>query len=122
MDRVSKDNGQKACKSGSSVLQPLQMFVEKFQKKSKKEKIPLMSEEGYRRLFSEQYGLTERESEVFDRLILSEAGVQEIADGLYISRRNLQRHIASIYNKTGSKSGIGLFQCYMRFRLGKENL
>ena len=36
--------------------------------------------------------------------------LQEIADGLFISRRVLQRNISSVYEKTGTKSRIGLFQ------------
>lgn len=75
-----------------------------------------MPEEERRRLFAEHAGFTDRESEVFERLITTEEGVQEIADGLYISRRNLQRHIASIYEKTGTKSRIGLFQSYALFK------
>lgn len=75
-----------------------------------------VTEEEFRRLFAVHFGLTSRETEAFERLITSEDGVQEIADGLYMSRRSLQRHIAAIYDKTGTKSRIGLFQCYIRFR------
>lgn len=80
-----------------------------------------VSEAEYLRFFSEHFGLTSREAEVFERLVTSEAGVQEIADELYISRRNLQRHIASVYEKTNTKSRIGLFQCYARFRWGRDS-
>lgn len=75
-----------------------------------------VAEEERRRLFAEHVGLTNRELEVFERLITTEEGVQEIADELFISRRNLQRHIASIYEKTGTKSRIGLFQIYADFK------
>ena len=39
----------------------------------------------------------------------------EIADNLYISRRMVQRYIASIYEKTETKTRLGLFQSYMNF-------
>lgn len=83
--------------------------------------VPTVEEE-YRRIFAEQYDMTPRESEVFEKLIGTEDGVQKIANELYISRRCLQRHIASIYEKTGTKSRIGLLRCYVGFRLGKEIL
>ena len=65
--------------------------------------------------YAERCSLTPRETEVLERLLTSEDGVQEIADSLYISRRVLQRYIASIYEKTGTKTRIGLFQSYMDF-------
>ena len=61
-------------------------------------------------LFSKHCGFTPREQEVFEKLITTEDGVQEIADSLFVSRRVLQRYISSIYEKTGTKSRIGLFQ------------
>lgn len=79
-------------------------------------------EKKYRRMFAEQYDMTPRELEVFEKLIGTEDGVQTIADEMYISRRCLQRHIASIYEKTGTKSRIGLLRCYVGFRLGREIL
>lgn len=77
---------------------------------------PSISKAEYRQLYAKHFGLTSRETEVFERLVTSEAGVQEIADELYMSRRCLQRHIASVYKKTNTKSRIGLIQCYIRFR------
>ena len=56
---------------------------------------------------------TPRETEVFERLITTEDGVQEIADQLFISRRVLQRYIASIYQKTGTKTRAGLYKSCM---------
>ncbi len=55
-----------------------------------------------------KYALTLKEREAFKQLITSEMSVQEIADEMNISRRVLQRHIASIYEKTGTKTRIGL--------------
>lgn len=50
-----------------------------------------------------------------EKLLTTEESVQEIADNLYISRRMLQRYIASIYEKTETKTRIGLYQSYTRF-------
>ncbi len=61
-------------------------------------------------LLAQTYDLTQREGDVLEKLLTTEDGVQEIADSLLISRRVLQRHISSIYKKTGMKSRIGLFQ------------
>ena len=49
------------------------------------------------RLLSELFILTPKETEVFDKLVNSEESIQEIADGLYLSRRTCQRHIAGLY-------------------------
>lgn len=57
----------------------------------------------------EVYGFTPKEKESFEKLVTTEMGVQEIADEMCISRRVLQRHIASIYEKTGTKTRAGLF-------------
>lgn len=70
------------------------------------------------KLYAERCALTPRETEVLEKLLTTEDGVQEIADSLYISRRMLQRYIASIYEKTETKTRIGLFQSYVGF--GKE--
>ena len=66
--------------------------------------------------YSKHYLFTPRESEVFRKLITTENGVQEIADSLYISRRVLQRYIADIYEKTSTKTRIGLFQSYTDYQ------
>ncbi|MCR5403325.1 MAG: helix-turn-helix transcriptional regulator [Butyrivibrio sp.] len=66
-------------------------------------------------LFNElcrQYSLTSREAEVLQKLLFTEDDLQTIADSMYISRRVLSRHISSIYQKTGAKSRIGLYQIY----------
>lgn len=66
-------------------------------------------------LYAARHALTPREAEVLEKLLTTEDGVQEIADSLYISRRMLQRYIASIYEKTETNSRIGLFQRYSGF-------
>ena len=68
---------------------------------------------------SEQYGFTTREQDVFEKLIFTEDSGQEIADALFISRRVLQRHVAAIYEKTGTKSRVGLFRIYHKASMGE---
>lgn len=67
--------------------------------------------------YCKYYGFTPREHDVFEKMITTEDGVQEIADSLFVSRRVLQRYISSIYEKTGTKSRIGLFQNFSNFDL-----
>lgn len=62
--------------------------------------------------FSAAYSLTKREQEVLEMMLSSDAGVQEIADALFISRAALYRHIGSLNEKTETKSRIGLIQLY----------
>lgn len=64
------------------------------------------------RNFSEVFSFTERETEVFDRLVNTEDNIQTIAESLYISRRTLERYISAIYEKTGTRSRIGLLKLY----------
>lgn len=59
-----------------------------------------------------RYALTERETEVLEKLLLTEGNLQQIAEELLISRRVLQRHITALYQKTGAKSRVGLAQLY----------
>ncbi|MBR1856190.1 MAG: HTH domain-containing protein, partial [Oribacterium sp.] len=66
-----------------------------------------------------EYEFTSREQEVFEKLIFTEDSGQEIADALFISRRVLQRHVAAIYEKTGTKSRVGLFRIYHKASMGE---
>ncbi|MDO4488017.1 MAG: hypothetical protein Q4B67_02845 [Eubacteriales bacterium] len=61
-------------------------------------------------LFASEYGLTPRETDVLKLLIMTEDGTQEIVDTLIISRRVLQRYITAIYEKTGTKTRVGLIR------------
>lgn len=65
--------------------------------------------------FSSRYGFTAKEQEAFALLMTTEKGVQEIADEMMISRRVLQRHISSIYDKTGTKTRVGLIMLLKDF-------
>ena len=73
-------------------------------------------------LFAERFSLTMREKEVLQVLLVSEENVQDIAEELLISRAALYRHIASLNEKTGTRSRIGLVQFYYRYqgRTGNE--
>ena len=64
------------------------------------------------RNFAEVFSFTERETEVFDRLVNTEDNIHTIAESLYISRRTLERYISAIYEKTGVRSRIGLLKLY----------
>jgi len=61
-------------------------------------------------LYAEKIGLTAREGEVYTALLTTDLGVQEIADGLFISRRVAQRHISAIYEKAGVTTRVGLYR------------
>lgn len=66
-------------------------------------------------MFAVSFSLTEREKEVLEVLLVSDENVQDIAETLMISRAALYRHIASLNEKTGTKSRIGLVQFYYRY-------
>ena len=68
--------------------------------------------------YAEHCSLTPRETEVLEKLLTTEDDLQAIADSLFISRRMVQRYVSSIYQKTETKTRIGLFQSYMSFTSG----
>lgn len=47
---------------------------------------------------------------MYTALLTTDLGVQEIADGLFISRRVAQRHISAIYEKAGVTTRVGLYR------------
>ena len=65
--------------------------------------------------YARHCSLTPRETEVLEKLLTTDDDLQGIAESLYISRRMVQRYVTSIYEKTGTKTRIGLFQSYMNF-------
>lgn len=73
---------------------------------------PMLSPEEILKRMGGRYALTAREMDVLRKLLLTEDELQPIADSLFISRRVLSRHISSIYQKTGTKSRVGLYQLY----------
>lgn len=70
--------------------------------------------------FAKSFDLTEREQEVLQLLLLSDDGMQEIADSLFVSRAMLYRHIAALNEKTGTRSRIGLIQFYYNWEEDKK--
>lgn len=72
-------------------------------------------QEDFWSVFVGKYGFTNRECEVLEKLIHTESNLQEISDELYISKRVVQRHITSIYEKTSCSTRIGLLQLYIEF-------
>lgn len=68
--------------------------------------------------FAQKYHMTPRETEVLERLLTTDDDLQRIADSLYISRRMVQRYVSSIYEKTGTKTRLGLFRNYMDYTTG----
>ena len=76
------------------------------------EVVPQLSEEEILQMIQEEFSLTPRETEVFHYLVTTEESIQSIADMLYISKRTLERYISSLYQKTGSKTRVGLMNIY----------
>ena len=88
----------------------LSMEQEGEEKRTDTEGIPVtaVSIEDQIKQFKDKYGLTDRETEVLRLLVTTENKNQQIADELFISRRQLQNHISSIYEKTGASTRAGL--------------
>ena len=68
--------------------------------------------------FCHYYHFTEKEKESFVLLISTEDTVQKIADDMGISRRVLQRHISSMYEKTETQTRVGLLMAYAKYLEG----
>ena len=56
--------------------------------------------------FVAAFGLTKRERDVLEALVVSDDSVQDVAAALFLSRSTLYRHIASINKKTGAASRV----------------
>lgn len=104
-----------SCALSIVLLLVLLPFIISALKKEPEIQAETPSHEELMQRFAKLYALTPRETEVLEKLLTTDEGVQEIADGLFISRRVLQRYISSVYEKTGTKSRIGLFQNYTRY-------
>ena len=74
---------------------------------------PEQTQEQKLHAYCRRCAFTPREAEAFQRLITTDDDLQGIADSLYISRRMVQRYVSSIYEKTETKTRLGLFQSYM---------
>lgn len=62
--------------------------------------------------FVATFGLTERERDILEVLVVSDQSVQDIATMLFLSRSTLYRHISSINKKTGTASRVALINFF----------
>ena len=62
--------------------------------------------------FVAAFGLTERERDILEALVVSDKSVQDIAATLFLSRSTFYRHIASINKKTGASSRLALINFF----------
>ena len=62
--------------------------------------------------FVAAYGLTKRERDVLEALVVSDDSVQDVAAALFLSRSTLYRHIASINKKVGTNSRVALISLF----------
>lgn len=62
--------------------------------------------------FVTTFGLTERERDILEALVVSDQSVQDIATTLFLSRSTLYRHISSINKKTGTASRVALINFF----------
>ena len=86
------------------------MFVLKggFMARNKSAAVKSITAEDKFYILSVQYGLTPREIDVLGAVSSSEKTLASIASDLGISERVLQRHLSSIYKKTGTQTRNGL--------------
>ncbi len=59
-------------------------------------------------IFIRKFRLTEKEQEVMRLLLCSDATIKDLSHDLMVSERVCQRHLTSIYEKTGTKSRLSL--------------
>lgn len=62
--------------------------------------------------FVAAFGLTKRERDVLEALVVSDDSVQDVAAALFLSRSTLYRHIASINKKTAAASRVALINFF----------
>ena len=62
--------------------------------------------------FVAAFGLTERERDILEVLVVSDQSVQDIAATIFLSRSTLYRHISSINKKTGTTSRVALINFF----------
>lgn len=70
--------------------------------------------------YAAAFGLTPRETEVLEALTTSDASMQDVARGLYISRSALYRHISSICARVGVQNRQALLLHYFSWDMGSE--
>jgi len=75
----------------------------------------LFAEKSPAKLFCIAYGLTDRESEIFQRL-LDGKSQQEISDELFIALGTVKTHIHNVYQKTDAANRSRLIEQFQTFR------
>lgn len=68
--------------------------------------------EEHLKLFVKRCKLTTKEEEVMRLLLCSDACIRDLSHDLMVSERVCQRHLTSIYEKTGTKSRLALLMKY----------
>ena len=58
------------------------------------------------------FGLTQRERDILEALVVSDQSVRDIATTLFLSRSTLYRHVASINKKTDTASRMALINFF----------
>ena len=64
--------------------------------------------------FLSEYPLTPREKEIATILLSTDLTIKAIASDLSLSERSVFRYAASVYEKTGTGTRVGLMQTYMK--------
>lgn len=64
------------------------------------------------RNFAGRFSLTPRETEVLATVTADERPLKHVAADMGISLRVLQRHLTSLYQKTGTQSRVGLTKLF----------
>ena len=105
--------GKGRCRTTGNMCfwQSMRCWIKTTRKLNAKSDAKLRDGERLQKL-AEQFSLTPREAEVIGLLVHTDDGLQVIADRLYVSRRTLERYVSAIYEKTGTKSRIGLVSLY----------
>ena len=62
--------------------------------------------------FASRFSLTPRETEVLAAVTADERPLKHVAADMGISLRVLQRHLTSLYQKTGTQSRVGLTKLF----------
>ena len=62
--------------------------------------------------FAGRFSLTPRETEVLAAVTADERPLKHVATDMGISLRVLQRHLTSLYQKTGTQSRVGLTKLF----------
>ncbi|MDD4508661.1 MAG: helix-turn-helix transcriptional regulator [Eubacteriaceae bacterium] len=70
--------------------------------------------------FAGKYSLSAREQEVLKLVVTTDQSIRAIADEMGIIDRSVQKHLTSIYRKTGTSSRVGLVLLYHEGR-NREN-